>query len=99
MPSVLVDLFPLGTPPPHTHTQTHTLLTVSIIKAKYFSQWLVLIKEFFSFQETYESFHYTSLLYLSDYGRDFHGGRFVFIDYDNTNRTVEPRKGISAMCI
>jgi hypothetical protein len=56
-------------------------------------------KEFFYFQETYESFHYTSLLYLSDYGRDFQGGRFVFIDGDNTNRTVEPRKGISAICI
>ncbi|PNF17295.1 hypothetical protein B7P43_G04972 [Cryptotermes secundus] len=50
-------------------------------------------------KETYESFHYTSLLYLSDYGRDFQGGRFVFIDGDNTNRTVEPRKGISGMCI
>jgi hypothetical protein len=45
-------------------------------------------------QETYESFHYTSLLYLTDYGRDFQGGRFIFIDKDNTNRTVEPRKGL-----
>jgi hypothetical protein len=47
-------------------------------------------------QETYESFHYTSLLYLSDYGHDFHGGRFIFVDGENTNRTVEPRKGILA---
>ena len=52
--------------------------------------------KFLSFQETYESFHYTSLLYLSDYGHDFHGGRFIFVDGDNTNRTVEPRKGILA---
>lgn len=44
-------------------------------------------------QDTYGSFHYTSLLYLSDYGEDFDGGRFVFIDKDNTNTTVEPRKG------
>lgn len=44
------------------------------------------------FQETYESFHYTSLLYLADYGRDFEGGRFVFIDRDS-NKTVEPRQG------
>ncbi|KAG0723906.1 2-oxoglutarate and iron-dependent oxygenase domain-containing protein 3 [Chionoecetes opilio] len=43
-------------------------------------------------KETYESFHYTSLLYLTDYGRDFEGGRFVFIDKDS-NKTVEPRKG------
>lgn len=41
---------------------------------------------------TYESFHYTSLLYLSTYGSDFTGGRFVFVDKD-TNRTVEPRLG------
>ncbi|KAJ1529209.1 hypothetical protein ONE63_006013 [Megalurothrips usitatus] len=44
-------------------------------------------------KDTYESFHYTSLLYLSDYGEDFDGGRFVFIDKDNVNSTVEPRKG------
>lgn len=47
--------------------------------------------EFF-FQETYESFHYTTLLYLNDYGRDFEGGRFIYIDKDK-NCTVEPRKG------
>lgn len=41
---------------------------------------------------TYGSFDYTSLLYLTDYGVDFGGGRFVFMDPSN-NRTVEPRKG------
>ncbi|KAM4525052.1 2-oxoglutarate and iron-dependent oxygenase domain-containing protein 3-like isoform 1-T1 [Odontesthes bonariensis] len=41
---------------------------------------------------TYGSFDYTSLLYLSDYGSDFTGGRFVFMD-ENGNRTVEPRAG------
>ena len=45
------------------------------------------------FQITYGSFHYTSLLYLTEYGKDFTGGRFVFVDAD-TNRTVEPRAGI-----
>nr|XP_057918329.1 urotensin-2 receptor 2 isoform X1 [Doryrhamphus excisus] len=39
---------------------------------------------------TYGSFDYTSLLYLSDYGSDFTGGRFVFMD-QNGNKTVEPR--------
>lgn len=46
---------------------------------------------------TYESFHYTSLLYLSDHGIDFKGGRLVFIDGPMSkpkgNVTVEPRKG------
>jgi hypothetical protein len=46
-------------------------------------------------KETYEAFHYTSLLYLNDYGIDFQGGRFLFLDLDSTNRTVEPRKGWS----
>lgn len=41
---------------------------------------------------TYGSFDYTSLLYLSDYGSDFTGGRFVFMDQSG-NRTVEPRAG------
>lgn len=41
---------------------------------------------------TYGSFDYTSLLYLSDYGSDFGGGRFIFMDADG-NRTVEPRAG------
>ncbi|XP_056286653.1 urotensin-2 receptor 2 [Pseudoliparis swirei] len=41
---------------------------------------------------TYGSFDYTSLLYLSDYGSDFTGGRFIFMD-ENGNRTVEPRAG------
>uniref|UniRef100_A0A8B9KQU5 Urotensin-2 receptor 2 n=1 Tax=Astyanax mexicanus TaxID=7994 RepID=A0A8B9KQU5_ASTMX len=41
---------------------------------------------------TYGSFDYTSLLYLTDYGVDFGGGRFVFMD-SNSNRTVEPRAG------
>lgn len=45
---------------------------------------------------TYKSFHYTTLLYLSDYNLDFKGGRFVFVD-DKFNRTVEPRKARLSM--
>ena len=44
-------------------------------------------------KEQYESFHYTSLIYLTTFGEDFEGGRFIFIDKDGVNRTVEPRKG------
>ncbi|KAK7506635.1 hypothetical protein BaRGS_00002110 [Batillaria attramentaria] len=43
-------------------------------------------------KETYGSFHYTSLLYLTTYQQDFDGGRFVFID-KKSNKTVEPRIG------
>ena len=48
-------------------------------------------------QETYKSFHYTSLLYLNDFGKDFQGGRFIFVDKDNVNSTVEPRKARVSM--
>ncbi|XP_012261753.2 2-oxoglutarate and iron-dependent oxygenase domain-containing protein 3-like [Athalia rosae] len=44
-------------------------------------------------KETYKSFYYTTLVYLNDHGKDFTGGRFVFIDNNNVNMTVEPRKG------
>ncbi|EFN82412.1 2-oxoglutarate and iron-dependent oxygenase domain-containing protein 3 [Harpegnathos saltator] len=43
-------------------------------------------------KETYESFYYTSLVYLNDYDKDFEGGRFVFMD-KYVNSTIEPRKG------
>ncbi|WAQ96774.1 OGFD3-like protein [Mya arenaria] len=41
---------------------------------------------------TYGSFFYTSLLYLTTYGTDFTGGRFIFTDQGH-NMTVEPRLG------
>lgn len=41
---------------------------------------------------TYDSFFYTTLLYLTDFDQDFKGGRFVFMD-KKANYTVEPRKG------
>lgn len=50
------------------------------------------------FQETYESFHYTTLVYLNDYNVDFKGGRFIFVDPDKKqNVTVEPRRGRVSM--
>ncbi|XP_072392857.1 2-oxoglutarate and iron-dependent oxygenase domain-containing protein 3-like [Diabrotica undecimpunctata] len=51
-------------------------------------------------KRTYESFHYTSLLYLNDYEKDFKGGRFIFQDNiakPTKNVTVEPRKGRVSM--
>jgi hypothetical protein len=45
-------------------------------------------------KETYPSFHFTSLLYLAEYKRDFTGGRFLFLDEGaKVNRSVEPREG------
>lgn len=48
-------------------------------------------------KETYSSFHYTSLLYLNDFGKDFTGGRFAFIDsvgkHNKTNVYIEPKRG------
>uniref|UniRef100_A0A1A9WES7 Fe2OG dioxygenase domain-containing protein n=1 Tax=Glossina brevipalpis TaxID=37001 RepID=A0A1A9WES7_9MUSC len=47
-------------------------------------------------KETYPAFHYTSLLYLNTFNKDFKGGRFVFIDGSEENRTIfyiEPKKG------
>ena len=38
-------------------------------------------------KETYPTFHYTSLLYLTDHGTDFKGGEFVFVDnHEKLNR-------------
>ncbi|KAF5269513.1 hypothetical protein FQA39_LY08702 [Lamprigera yunnana] len=48
-------------------------------------------------KEVYESFHYTSLLYLSDFGKDFENGRLVWLESPNNNVTLEPRKGRVAM--
>ncbi|KAH3863731.1 2-oxoglutarate and iron-dependent oxygenase domain-containing protein 3-like [Dreissena polymorpha] len=43
-------------------------------------------------RQTYGSFHYTSLLYLSTFNKDFTGGRFIFTD-NGTETAVEPRAG------
>ena len=40
-------------------------------------------------KETYPSFHYTSLIYLTDLGEDFEGGQFVFVDaHEKLNRYI-----------
>lgn len=47
-------------------------------------------------KDEYPSFHYTTLLYLNDFGKDFLGGRFIFVDDTKTNKTIssiEPRAG------
>ncbi len=45
-------------------------------------------------KETYPTFHYTSLVYLTDHGTDFQGGEFVFVDaHDKINRYELYSKG------
>lgn len=44
-------------------------------------------------RNTYDGFVYTSLLYLATFNQHFNGGRFIFLDANNKNITVEPRFG------
>lgn len=55
--------------------------------------WIFVKRNCFCCQETYPSFHYTSLLYLNDFGVDFQGGRFIFLEPDNSTVVIEPKKG------
>ncbi|KAI6655483.1 2-oxoglutarate and iron-dependent oxygenase domain-containing protein 3-like [Oopsacas minuta] len=46
-------------------------------------------------KQTYESFEYTSLLYLSEYDRDFKGGSFTYVDNGKeSGMTIQPRPGL-----
>lgn len=74
-----------------THPTFFSKLTNAEPKTSHDKYWLVHIDK-----ETYESFHYTALLYLSDYGADFKGGRFIFKDIPS-NKTVEPKLGRVSM--
>ena len=40
-----------------------------------------------------DTYEHTTLLYLSDHGSDFTGGRFVFYDGDGVDRYLEPSAG------
>ncbi|XP_055935924.1 2-oxoglutarate and iron-dependent oxygenase domain-containing protein 3-like [Argiope bruennichi] len=70
-----------------THPTFFSEMTTRTAKTKHDEYWHVHVDK-----ETYPSFHYTSLLYLNDYGIDFSGGRFIFVN-DGKNMTVEPRIG------
>lgn len=83
--------FQYGVPPERlylTHPTFFSEMTSQPAKTVHDEYWHVHVDK-----ETYGSFHYTSLLYLSNYGSDFGGGRLVFVDQASGNRTVEPRKG------
>ncbi|GIX69700.1 2-oxoglutarate and iron-dependent oxygenase domain-containing protein 3 [Caerostris darwini] len=70
-----------------THPTFFSEMTTRVAKTKHDEYWHIHVDK-----ETYPSFYYTSLLYLSDYGIDFSGGRFVFVS-NSKNMTVEPRLG------
>lgn len=45
-------------------------------------------------QKQYKSFVYTALIYLADFGSDFDGGEFVFLDAKgNDSVVIEPKTG------
>jgi hypothetical protein len=48
----------------------------------------------FVLQELHETYDYSTTLFLSDMGGSLGGGRLIFVDGDQTNRTVESKKGI-----
>jgi len=49
------------------------------------------------FQADHESITFNAMIYLSDYGIDFEGGRLVFLDKRST--IIEPRKGNKSVFI
>ena len=77
--------------PPHllylTHPTFFSRITSLPAKSLHDQYWHVHIDK-----ETYKSFHYTSLLYLSNHNEHFNGGRFVFVGTNN-NVTIEPKIG------
>lgn len=44
-------------------------------------------------QEQFPYSHYTAILFLSDFKKDFTGGRFIFNDQNKTKSIVEPKIG------
>lgn len=77
--------------PPHllhlTHPTFFSKITSLPAKSLHDEYWHVHVDK-----ETYKSFHYTSLLYLSNHNEHFKGGRFVFVGTNN-NVTIEPKIG------
>jgi hypothetical protein len=65
-----------------SHPTFFSRITSAPAKTEHDEYWHVHVDK-----ETYENFHYTSLLYLTDLGIDFKGGSFVFVDnHDKLNR-------------
>lgn len=69
-----------------THPTFFSRITNASAKTKHDEYWHRHIDKI-----QYGSFDYTSLLYLSDYEKDFTGGRFIFDDAKNLH--VEPKRG------
>ena len=66
-----------------THPTFFSRITSTPAKTMHDEYWHIHVDK-----ETYPNFHYTSLLYLTDYNKDFKGGTFVFVDgHDKINRS------------
>ncbi|XP_076324686.1 2-oxoglutarate and iron-dependent oxygenase domain-containing protein 3-like isoform X1 [Tachypleus tridentatus] len=70
-----------------THPTFFSQMSNKLPKTKHDEYWHIHVDK-----ETYGSFHYTSLLYLSDYDVDFTGGRLIYVD-KSVNLTLEPKMG------
>jgi hypothetical protein len=82
--AALVDHFKLEDPSSLylTHPTFFSRITSAPAATMHDEYWHVHID-----RETYPTFHYTSLLYLTDHDVDFKGGEFVFVDNnDKINR-------------
>lgn len=47
-------------------------------------------------KEMYKNVHYTVVIFLSNYKRNFNGGRFMFVEYEKKkrkNHIVDPKAG------
>lgn len=47
-------------------------------------------------KEIHKNVHYTVIIFLSNYKRNFHGGRFIFVDVEKKkkkNNIVDPKAG------
>ncbi|KAI4472197.1 prolyl hydroxylase-related [Holotrichia oblita] len=94
--AAIADLFGISTKVLYlTHPTFFSRLDNREPKTEHDEYWQIHVDK-----DTYGSFFYTSLLYLTDYGVDFSGGRLIFLDGKPTkpfNVTLEPRKGRVAM--
>ncbi|KAI4472193.1 prolyl hydroxylase-related [Holotrichia oblita] len=94
--AAIADLFGISTKVLYlTHPTFFSRLDNREPKTEHDEYWQIHVDK-----DTYGSFFYTSLLYLTDYGVDFSGGRLIFLDGKPTkpfNVTLEPRRGRVAM--
>ena len=66
---------------------------MTVIGIIHFYMNLYIYNNYLGLKNTYDSFYYTSLVYLNSHQLDYYGGRFVFKNLDNhrTSLSIEPK--------